>query len=971
MVDHDLRHAGGSESAAATFRLEVLGPVAAWRDGAPVPLGSVRQRAVFALLALHAGAGMSRTAIVDALWHDQPPATAVAMVQGCIMGIRRVLRAAEARGCMTSKPDGALLWDGACYRLAPGAVRTDMAEFAELCERARQAAAADPAEACRLYEQALQTWRGDPLADIEFLRGHPVVTEIRRRRGDVAADYAVVAEAIGMHEPVLPHLLALTAREPLDERAHARLMIALAATGQQAAALRVYEDLRRRLDDELGMRPGQELADAHLAVLRQQTARLRPPQPGAAKPAAAAAEPADARPAAPARPVPRQLPAAVHHFAGRARELTALTGLLDRAASKKPKTVVISAIGGTAGVGKTALAVHWSYLVAGRFPDGQIYINLRGFGPTGTPVAPADAMHRMLGMLGVPARQLPSSAEAQQDLYRSLLADRRMLIVLDNARDAEQVRPLLPGGPSCVVLVTSRSQLTSLVVSEGAHPVNLDVLSAADARELLVRRLGAERVAADPNAATQLAELCARLPLAIAIAAARAAVQPALPLGTLVTELEETSSRLDALDAGEDASMRAVLSWSYGSLDEPTARIFRLLGMHPGPDITAAAAASLAGVSPGQAHQTLQQLARANLLTEHHPGRFTFHDLLRAYAAERAAAEDAEADRCEATHRMLDHYLHTMYAAAAAVYRDEEAVAPGALAPGATPEVITGYDQAMAWFDAEHRVLAAALSQAASAGFDSHAWQLPSAMAIFFFRRGYWRESAAMHRTALAAATRLGDRDGQALAHRNLGHVSILLGAYQEAQEHLQRALTGYRALGSLTGEARVHVLLGGMCERQGRYCQALAHSQQALAVYRSTGNAVRQAHVLNNVGWCYALLEDYQQALGYCRRALDLHQEHRDRPGEAYVWDSLGYAHHRLGENAEAVFCYRQSVALFRELDDHFNQADKLVHLGNALDADHRPEPARKAWREALAVFDELRHPNAGLVRAKLEAAD
>ena len=366
------------------LRLEILGPVAAWRDEAPVALGPIRQRAVLALLALHAEAGLSRAAIIDALWTGDPPETAVTMVQGYITRIRRLLGPGDGRP--DGRPQargGALSWDGALYRLAPGALDCDLGDFTELADRARQVAAEDPAPACQLYEQALRLWRGDPAADIELLHGHPAVIELNRRRAAVTIDYATAAEAAGRHEQVLAHLRALASRAPLDERAHARLMVALAATGRQASALALYESLRQRLDDELGVRPGRELTDAHLLVLREQvTATGAAPEPGpaqtaeTAKAGGPAGKPAgpggDPGPVSADRPVPRQLPATLRHFAGRAGELQMLTGLLNHTASKPPGTVVISAIGGTAGVGKTALAVHWAHRVADRFPDGHL-----------------------------------------------------------------------------------------------------------------------------------------------------------------------------------------------------------------------------------------------------------------------------------------------------------------------------------------------------------------------------------------------------------------------------------------------------------------------------------------------------------------------------------------------------------------------------------------------------------------------
>jgi DNA-binding SARP family transcriptional activator/transcriptional regulator with XRE-family HTH domain len=949
-------------------RVEVLGPVGASRNGAPVPLGPVRQRAVLALLALHADTGLSRAAIIDALWHDDPPAAAVVMVQGYITQIRGLLgsvggrSAAGAAGVGRSRAGGsALRWDGACYRLEAGTVQSDWGEFAGLADRARQAAAADPADpaaACDLYEQALRLWRSDPLADIEFLRDHPAVTELSSARAAVVIDYAAAASAAGMHEAVMGHLRALTAREPLNERAQARLMIALAATGQQAAALGVYEDLRRRLDDELGVRPGGELADAQTLVLRQQIS------PAGAAPAHDGLVPR--QPTLPHQlPVPRHLPAAVQYFVGRTGELKALTGLLGRAGGGSPGTVVISAIGGTAGVGKTALAVHWAHRVADRFPDGQLYVDLRGFDPAGTPVASADAIRRFLEALQVPADQIPSSAEAQQDMYRSLLADRRMLIVLDNARDTGQVRPLLPAGPRHLVLVTSRNQLTSLVAAEGAHPVALDVLNPADARDLLARRLGQARIEAEADAVTELTELCARLPLALAIAGAHAALHPGLPLATLVTKLRNASSRLDALDAGQDASVRAVFSWSYQHLPAPAARMFRLLGVHSGPDITAAAAASLTGAAPDQARATLNQLTRSNLLTESTLGRFGFHDLLRAYAAERARTEDSPADLRDAIHRALDHYLHTAFAAGQHLDWIDPPTCPPPAAPGTTPEQVADRRAAFAWFEAERLVLSAVVSQAAQRGFDSYAVHLPQTLREFYIRRGHWHDSAASLRIALGAAERTEDPAAQAAAHRYLGAAFSRLHRYQDAREQLALALDQYGRLGDQLGQARAYYQLALISYRQGDDRTAVVHGRRSRRLAR--GWPADEAHALNGTGWFHARLGNLRLAEAYCDRALIMHRQVGSEIGEALTLQILGCLRLRTGDHPQAIALLGQAVTACRGAGYLYHHADMLDDLGDAYHAAGDLSAARDSWLQALDIFENLRHARTRQVSLKL----
>jgi hypothetical protein len=465
------------------------------------------------------------------------------------------------------------------------------------------------------------------------------------------------------------------------------------------------------------------------------------------------------------RVVPRQLPPAVPRFAGRGAEMAALTGLLERAPGAAG-TVAISAIDGTAGIGKTALAVHWAHQVADRFPDGQLYVNLRGFGPA-DPMAPEEGLRAFLDALQVPAGQVPATEAGQQGLYRSLLARKRMLIVLDNARDPGQVRPLLPGVPGCMVLVTSRNQLTGLAAAEGAHLLTLDILTGTEAHELLADRIGAARLTAEPDSAAELIRLCARLPLALAITAARAGAHPRRTLAALAAELRDARNRLDTLATGEQATdVRAVFSWSYNSLRAPAARMFRLLGLHPGPDITVPAAASLAGLPRGPASAALAELAGANLVTEHAPGRYAVHDLLHVYAAEHAHAEDGEASCRAAIHRMLDHYLHTCHAAAHLMQAQRGTLTLAPAQPGVTAERLADHERALAWFKAEHHVLVAIAGLAAASGFDTCAWQLPWSMATFLDWQGHWHDWAATQRIALAAVTRQDDKGAQATVRR-------------------------------------------------------------------------------------------------------------------------------------------------------------------------------------------------------------
>ena len=661
--------------------------------------------------------------------------------------------------------------------------------------------------------------------------------------------------------------------------------------------------------------------------------------------------------------VPRQLPAPVRHFTGRRAELRLLTGLLDRAGAA-PGPVLITAIDGMAGVGKTALAVHWAHQVADRFPDGQLYVNLRGFHPSGEPMSSAVAIRGLLDALQVPAEQIPAGPDAQAGLYRSLLSGRRMLVVLDNARDAGQVRPLLPGSSGCLAVVTSRSQLAGLAAAEGARQLTLDLLTEAEARELLARRLGVARLDVEPGAAAELIGLCARLPLALVIASAR----PCFSLSALVAELRDARGRLDVLDTRDPAAcVRAAFSWSYQELTNPAAAMFRLLGLHPGPDISARAAASLTGTSPSQARQQLGELIYANLITEHSPGRYAMHDLFRAYAIEQATATDDDQARAAAVGRALDHYLHTAHAAAVLMQPHRNPPTLGPAQPGVTPERLADHRQALAWFESEHHVLLAAAALAADTGLDVQAWQLPWAMASYLDWRGHWREWIAVQRTALAAATHLGDTTAQAAAHRGVAAASARLGDHNQARAHLTECLSLYRQLGDRAGEARVHQDLVWGDEEQGRHADALGHAEQALALFRALADRAGQANTLNSVGWCHAMLGNHQQARTFCQQALGLFCELGNRYGEAHTWASLGYVEHQLGQLTEADDCYHHALSMFLDLGDRFYQAAILRHLGDTHHAARDQDKAQDAWRRALAILDDLQHPDADQVRAKL----
>ncbi|HEY1626336.1 MAG TPA: tetratricopeptide repeat protein [Streptosporangiaceae bacterium] len=665
--------------------------------------------------------------------------------------------------------------------------------------------------------------------------------------------------------------------------------------------------------------------------------------------------------------VPRQLPAVVAGFAGRAAELAELNESLNLRHSPC-QSVIVSAIGGIAGVGKTALAVWWAQQRAAQFPDGQLYVNLRGFDPGGAPVSPVAAIGGFLQALGLPAERIPVQPEAKAGLYRSVTAGKRILLLLDNARDSEQVIPLLPGGPGCLTLVTSRAPLTGLVTTQGARQVIVDVLSPEDARQLLALRLGDDQVAGEPVAVREVLELTGRLPLALSIVAARASACHGRPLAALAAELRDERSRLDALDAGElSADLRATFSWSWQQLSTAGRVMLRLLGIHPGPAVSVAAAASLAATRRPQARRALAELTSAGLLSEPVPGRFACHDLVRSYAAELSLSQDIAGDRSAATRRMLDHYLHS---AAAARQLITSAPAPASSqlpASGTRPEQPGGYEQAMGWFATERPVLVTVLASAVRAGFDDYAQQLTAMMATYLGRCGQWEERLDVMVVGLAAAQREADVAAQGSAHRLIGGALVQLGRPEDGRQHLRQALKMFAQTGDREGAGRSHLAIAVTFGEQRRFSDALEHARQALAIFSQATYGNEQAQALNIMGWALTELGDHKQAIGRCRQALALCADTGNRVLAANTRDTLGQAYYNSGQRGHALDCYRQSAAECHELGHLWGEADALSHLGTACFAGGEVDAAREAWQQALIILEDRHHPGADKIRASL----
>jgi tetratricopeptide (TPR) repeat protein len=655
------------------------------------------------------------------------------------------------------------------------------------------------------------------------------------------------------------------------------------------------------------------------------------------------------------RPVPRtsapaQLPLDVEDFVGRSAALAALD-----AATTRVVTVT-----GTAGIGKSALAVHWAHGAAKGFPDGQLYVNLRGFDRDDEVVDPADAIRSFLDALGVEPQHMPPDRGGQATLYRSLSAGLRLLVILDNARDADQVRPLLSGGPAVRTVVTSRNRLTALVAEAGAQPLVLDLPDEAEAVGLLHRRLATG--SADDHTTDAIVAVCGRHPLALALVAARIR-QTGFPLATVAAELRHPGSA--TLDG-----VWSVFSWSYRALNPSAARLFRLLGLTAGADIGTDAVAALAGVHDQEVRRTLRELTDASLLTEHAPGRYQLHGLLRVYAAELAHRTDTEQDRRAALTRLLDHYTHTAHQADR-VLNPTRAPIPMGLsdtAGGTGPKEPLDTRAALEWLGTERTVLLAALRQARDAGLDRQAWQLGWALDTFLYENRHWHDEGVAWAIALRAATALMDRPAAAHAHRFLGVVAGRLDRFAEAHDHMRRAVEMCRAAGDRPGEAETEYVLSYVCWLQGDHDRALDHAQRSLALWAALGHPGWEGKANNAVGWYHAQLGAPHQAIPHHERAVALQQQAGDQANEAVAHDTLGRANHDLGYHDAAAGHYNQGLRLARALADPILEAQLTIHLGDTHQAMGDDASAREHWEEAYKILMNADHPQASDVARKLQ---
>ncbi|WP_284740668.1 AfsR/SARP family transcriptional regulator [Amycolatopsis sp. RTGN1] len=963
--------------ATRSVRIQVLGSVRAWRDGVELELGPPGRRAVLGLLALAGGDAVARRELVDTLWGDRPPPSAVNVVQTHVKHLRRLLEPERA----PRSGSGVLPHIGGGYAVRRDAVDVDLWRFRGLIAEANDAHhEADIARVAASLGEALQLWRGRPLADVPSLAAHPKVVSLVAEHREAFSRYADAMIAVGAAAEVLPRIAEAAAEQPLDESAQALLIRAHHALGQRGEAFRLYRRTRGRLVEELGIDPGPELLAAHAALLHDD--------------GVPAAEPVGPRPA---QRIPKQLPAEPGGFTGRTAELSFL--------DKVPAAgVAIAAISGTAGVGKTALAVRWAHRVRDRFPDGQLYANLRGHAP-GAPAPPVEILAQFLAALGIPPERVPADAETAAALYRTLTTDRKILVLLDNAAGPEHVRPLLPAGPGCLVVVTGRDRMTGLVAVHGARRLTLDVLNPEDAVELLGGVLGPERVREEPEAAVEFAKLCVHLPLALRIAAANLADRPGHGIEDYVAELREGNLLAAlAVQGDEQTAVRTAFALSHAALPADAQRVFRLLSLVPGTDAGTEAVAALAGIEPAQAGVLLEKLAGAHLVEQHLPGRYRFHDLLRRYAA-----EQAEPDRDGALGRLYDWYLGAVDGAARLLY-------PHMLrlpVPDAGSR-FAGLGEASAWLDAERGNLVAAVRHAAGAGPRPMAWLLADALRGYFwmcmrrvewaaaaeaglaaaeadgdararavsrlsladlqFRQGRYRPAVRHYTAALLLARRAGWAEAQAAVLGNLGCVYWQSGRLAAAASRFERGLALSRRIGQVAGEAVACANLGLVHWEMGRLAEAADHYAQALRRFRRIGSRYGEAINLANLGQTQRARGQPAEAAELLGRSLRLQREAGNRGGEAETRSRLAVAHGDLGRRDEAIEGARAGLALAREAGDPRTEAEALAALGAVLHRTGDRADAIRRYGQALDLIRETgdRYPEAdALIGLAAAAAD
>ena len=941
-----------------SVKIALLGEVTAQVDQRLVDLGTPRQRCVLAALAVDAGQLVPADRLVGRVWGVDTPLRGRATLQTHISRLRGAFNGAVA---IVNRSRGYIL------EIDQPQQTVDLLQFRALRDQARSAGGDTPRVA--LLTDALALWHGQPLSGLsgEWVEGER--DRWQQERLTTEHDLVDAQLRTGQGEELVALLSGRSAQHPLDERVAGQYMLALHRAGRSADALVHYQRLRERLVEELGTDPGAALGDLHRQILAADPSLLPAPADRVTQPMV----------------MPRQLPAAPALFVGRRDELDRLDATLSTGAPKglseggspvsstrerapDGRMLLISAIGGTGGIGKTWLALHWAHHHLDRFPDGQLFVDLRGFSLTEEPARPADVLGGFLDALGVDRDRQPTDLDRRADLYRSLVADKRMLVVLDNAATTDQLTPLLPGGHHCTVVITSRNHLRGLIARHGARPVHLNLLTDAEAHTLLATALGKTRTATDKQAVAELIELCGGFPLALGLIAARGAADPHLPLRDIVVELR--SFGLKALDSDDPtASLPTVLSWSLHHLTQQQRELFALLAIAPGPDIGLPAAAYLAGLPERETHAMLCVLADSSLIDRISGGRYGMHDLVRAYATANDLPDEV---RKTALRRVLDFYTQTAHTAERLLDPHRP---PAGLDPpdaGVHPHPLSGVMAALAWFDTEHACLLAAQHTAAALGWRSTVWHLAWGLHTFLFRRGHFHDRLTVWQAAADAAAHLPDPTSRILAHRILGLAKVDLGHNEDAIEHLHQALTISEHHHDPANQASTHRALGWAWEQRGDDHRALEHAHRALGLYRSHDLPLGEADALNAIGWYACRRGDHDTARDHCHAALMLQRHHHNLEGESAALDSLGYIDYHSGRHTEAIDHYHDAITLLRDLGDTYHAADALDRQGHPYAALGQTERARTVWQEALKLYQEQRrHDDATRVQRQLDNLD
>nr|WP_052478401.1 BTAD domain-containing putative transcriptional regulator [Kibdelosporangium sp. MJ126-NF4]CEL18109.1 putative regulatory protein [Kibdelosporangium sp. MJ126-NF4]CTQ90662.1 putative regulatory protein [Kibdelosporangium sp. MJ126-NF4] len=928
------------------FRM--LGSLEVGQAGKQVELRGRRQRSLLAGLLLRANLTSSVTYITDAVW-ENPPSAPDSNIRTYVTGLRRQLRE-------PGEPSPRLQTRTGGYLLVVHDGELDVAVFEQLADRAGAAMAnGDYARAADDLRKALDLWRGEPLEGLNptpLL--HAEVLRLQERRLTVLEQHARAQIELNGHKPLVGELRQLVARHPLREELWALLMLAQSRSGRQADALAAFNEAREHLVRELGIEPGPQLRQLREQIRRGDETVL------SSAPSAVALQPRadDAR---------RQLPMDIAEFTGREPELRALHRLVDKVDADKPAStaVVISTIEGMAGVGKTRLAVRAAHQLvgAGRFAEIQFWTDLRGFSADEPPADPAGVLESLLRALGVHGDEIPQGLDERAALYRTKLSGREALVLLDNAVDADQVRPLLPGSPTCLVLITSRHRLAGL---DGAQPLSLDVFSTEEGVALVARIIGAQRVAAEPAAARRVVELCGHLPIAITLAARRLQARPRWTLVDLVGRLDATDQRLNQLSDGSRA-VRAAFDLSYQVMPVERQRMFRLLGLHPGQDFAAHSAAALFETTPAHAEALLEDLLDEHLIEQQVPGRYGLHDLLRNYAHDCVRQEDDQCVRHAATERVLGWYLHTAAIAGRLLQPRRERVTPDSSCAPAHTMRMSSRIEALRWFETERGNLVATVHMASEHGFDRIAWQLPLVLLDFFYLRKYWQDWIATHRIALAAATRLGDQAAQAKVLNGLGVAYSDLGDYSESIEcHLQ-ALEIERAAGDLVSQAWNLNNMGVGFTELLRLDEAADHLRESVALHRTTGDQYGEGVALTNLADACRVAKRLTEATRFLREALGVQQAQGDNAGQHFTLCSMGDVAYDSGQHELAIQYYEKAIAFSRAIGDQWSVAHVLTRLVRPWHTEGRAELVRERAPEALRILEELGATKAGKFRGWL----